>query len=873
MSFSRGAKLVLTLVDRVSGPASIISKSLHGVVGATRALGTLAMTPAGMLGAGARSLRTNVSNMTAASGALTLGLGVAAKSVYEMENILNEIEGRRFGKEDIFGLADGTEMTRKAFRERVNALIQEVNKESPRNAVEVAKAYNQLVQAGLSHEQTEGILPIAVDFAIAGNYDTEEAADKLTNVMTAMRMGMSTYAEAHASALRTSDVIAYAANMTNSNVEQMTEAFKYAAPSASALGVSIEQLAAMFLIQAKRGIKASEAGVSIRAMLTRMVRPTKMANEALARYNIDLTDYLEKSQAISASDFTKTFSFRGVDLAGSEGAIQKILDAPGKTGEKVKQLTKVIMGAVGDSTTMSAEQISDGVGEILFGFGESLDVERLIADMQAAGIAMSDFFKIFDVRQGARTLALFGDDFSKWTRNLEENADGFSQALRLTRMQGIVGAVSRLDASLVDLFRAAADSGVLDAVTDVIERMAKAMVDLSKANPELLRMGTYAAIALASLAPLGFILSGAATAAALLVNPLAWIAASLGYIAYLKWDQISKYVGDFGSSLKENLGPSTLRLMERAAAAMKGLGQSAMDGIDSTSTKGGEHGSYWAQRIEAEAAYIEDGIQDIKDLGTAIVDAWHSFEAGWDALVQGTHRKVGEWGQAIKDGAKWMSDGSMDQWLADSMTRMVAAGSAGLTSAYNAFMATQFAADMAGAGSAIYQAGAGIITSLWDGAVAKFNEFAAWLSGIPGRVRAAIGNIDLSNIIKWPSLPTWLGGGGSKAPAGGSMAGGSSAPPIAGRRAYGGPVKAGLTYEVGERGRELFTPDRNGRILSNQQSSGALGGGKGTTVVFHNSFQIVGGGDKAEQIARDLDRQLNRAAQIAFGSGNAYGEV
>lgn len=50
---------------------------------------------------------------------------------------------------------------------------------------------------------------------------------------------------------------------------------------------------------------------------------------------------------------------------------------------------------------------------------------------------------------------------------------------------------------------------------------------------------------------------------------------------------------------------------------------------------------------------------------------------------------------------------------------------------------------------------------------------------------------------------------------------------IAGTRADGGPVSAGRTYMVGERGPELFTPPTRGSIVPNQ----ALGGGANVTVV------------------------------------------
>jgi TP901 family phage tail tape measure protein len=57
--------------------------------------------------------------------------------------------------------------------------------------------------------------------------------------------------------------------------------------------------------------------------------------------------------------------------------------------------------------------------------------------------------------------------------------------------------------------------------------------------------------------------------------------------------------------------------------------------------------------------------------------------------------------------------------------------------------------------SDLYQAGAAMIQSLWDGTAAKFNDFIEWVKAIPSRITSAIGSIDLSSMI---TLPTWLGG-------------------------------------------------------------------------------------------------------------------
>ncbi|EHS49766.1 phage tail tape measure protein, TP901 family [Rhizobium sp. PDO1-076] len=150
------------------------------------------------------------------------------------------------------------------------------------------------------------------------------------------------------------------------------------------------------------------------------------------------------------------------------------------------------------------------------------------------------------------------------------------------------------------------------------------------------------------------------------------------------------------------------------------------------------------------------------------------------------------------------------------------------------------------------------------------------VKSIPGRIRDAIGRIDLSGIISWPALPSWMGGGGGDAPA-------ATVPatvPVAGARAKGGPVRGGLPYLVGEKGPEIVVPGRSGTVIPNHH----IGGGPITVApVFHLSVQGHGAKDlealarrAAEQVVSAvngaLSHQLNRSSQTAFGGTKPYGD-
>ena len=86
---------------------------------------------------------------------------------------------------------------------------------------------------------------------------------------------------------------------------------------------------------------------------------------------------------------------------------------------------------------------------------------------------------------------------------------------------------------------------------------------------------------------------------------------------------------------------------------------------------------------------------------------------------------------------------------------------------------------------------------------------------------------------------------------------------VDGKRAGGGPVRAGLTYLVGERGPERLTMGSRGHITPNHKLGGAARSAPSISAVFN----INGGADPmaiARQIQQQLDELVNRSAGLAI---------
>ncbi|GAA4178274.1 phage tail tape measure protein [Shinella granuli] len=178
--------------------------------------------------------------------------------------------------------------------------------------------------------------------------------------------------------------------------------------------------------------------------------------------------------------------------------------------------------------------------------------------------------------------------------------------------------------------------------------------------------------------------------------------------------------------------------------------------------------------------------------------------------------------EAIGDGAKWAWEQvkELSSWLGSIFAKEDLTRQHEMVVEDNAFAVTKkIVAAFKEGGKALFDAGAEMIQSLWDGMVSKVEAMIEWVKTIPARIRDNI-TTDLTGTIKG-----LLGYGDSSEPSGGSTTTTTSSEPvISGHRARGGPVKAGHTYEVNEKGRELFTPGRSGVISTNEAYNAAAAG-------------------------------------------------
>lgn len=160
---------------------------------------------------------------------------------------------------------------------------QEMGATTKFSASESAEALKYMAMAGWDTEAMLNGINGVMQLAAASGEDLASTSDIVTDAMTAFGLSAD-------QSTRFADVLAQTANRSNTSVALMGETFKYVAPVAGALGYSIEDTSVAIGLMANSGIKGSQAGTSLKNVLTNLAKPTDQVQSYMDKLNISLTD-------------------------------------------------------------------------------------------------------------------------------------------------------------------------------------------------------------------------------------------------------------------------------------------------------------------------------------------------------------------------------------------------------------------------------------------------------------------------------------------------------------------------------------------------------------------------------------------------------
>ncbi len=208
---------------------------------------------------------------SAATGGFTIFKGVVAdlvsngiqKGIEELKNLsLSAVDtGMTFtsSMSNVKALSGATAEEMEALTEKA----EEMGKKTSFTASQSADALGYMALAGWNTEEMLDGIDGVLNLAAASSMDLATASDIVTDAMTAFGMSAD-------ETNRFVDVLAATSTSSNTTVEMLGQSFKYVGAICGAMGYSIEDAGVALGMMANSGIKAEQAGTSLRSLLTRL---------------------------------------------------------------------------------------------------------------------------------------------------------------------------------------------------------------------------------------------------------------------------------------------------------------------------------------------------------------------------------------------------------------------------------------------------------------------------------------------------------------------------------------------------------------------------------------------------------------------------
>lgn len=291
MTSDLGLGITLSLRDQFSSKSQKVSRSM------------------GNLRKGAKD---TVSVMKRMQGAMTALAGatifMAGKRVFMA--VTNSAATFEKGMTEVSTLVDTTQINMKKLGQQTIAL----SKKFGLPAVEEASALYQVLSAGVGDaSESMQVLEVANKIAIGGVTDVTTAVDGLTTILNAWKLKAS-------DAENVADTLFTTMKLGKTTIPELSSFIFQAAPLASQLGVSLEELGAAIVTMTKQGTKTPIAMTQIRNALVAMLRPTDDLNKIWKKFG-----FTSGASAIKAMGLQKALQAIVTEAKGDEGILTKLL--------------------------------------------------------------------------------------------------------------------------------------------------------------------------------------------------------------------------------------------------------------------------------------------------------------------------------------------------------------------------------------------------------------------------------------------------------------------------------------------------------------------------------------------------------------------
>ena len=508
--------------------------------------------------------------------------------------------------------------------ELLTAEAMRVGETTKFSAGEAAEGLNYMAMAGWKSEDMLAGLEGMANLAAAANTDLGTASDIVTDTLTAMG-----YAAGDSAKL--ADVMAAAASNANTNVEMMGYTFKYAAPVAGSLGYNMEDLAVATGLMANAGIKGEQAGTTLRAGLTNLIKPTEQMATYMEKYGITITNSDGTVKSLSETMEILRNKLGGLPEAEQAAAAAAIFGKEAMSGwlavinSSDEDFTK-LNGAIYNSEG-AAKQMAATMQDNLKG-----DIEELGGAVDTIAIKFQDKFN-GAMREGVQAIHGFVTGSASMTETFSRLSGAVGQAF--TIIQGYLPQMGQMGRELISNLAQGLVTGLPMLVTGATNIVVSIATGIANNAQKILEMGGKLVMGLGQ---------SIVSAVPRLITSAAQIIGSLASgITGNAQTFISKGL-DLLNGFADSLTSSVPKLVKNGMEFIRNLVKGLMNSLPELISRVPEIISKFANVINDNApTIIAGGVGIIKDLVvgivkaiptlvknipkiiTAIVDVWEAF--------------------------------------------------------------------------------------------------------------------------------------------------------------------------------------------------------------------------------------------------------
>lgn len=257
----------------------------------------------------------------------------------------------------------------------------ELGGETAFSANEVAEAMTEMAKAGWDSQQILDGMSGVLDAAAA-------SGENLGTVSTIVADAITGFGMKAKESIRVADLLTQAANSGTIGINDLGESFKYVAPLANAMGISMEDTVTAISAMSMAGIKGSQAGTALSGVLSRLNGDNEKVRDTMKELGIEITNAdgsfksLDDIVAILRNSFAgmtdKQKAYYATILAGQEG--QKGLLALLNLSEDEYNKIAASMDNASGVAKETAEVMRDNL---------SADIEELMGSLESLAITLA----------------------------------------------------------------------------------------------------------------------------------------------------------------------------------------------------------------------------------------------------------------------------------------------------------------------------------------------------------------------------------------------------------------------------------------------------------------------------------------------------